>query len=68
MTRGRRASLIPPVVWKCSIPSDVAAQVDLILLDPVRGVPEYGKRSSLVTELLRAWLAAQKSPSLQAEE
>lgn len=60
MSRGRRAALIPAVPWKCNIPVDVAAQVDTLLLDPLRRIPEYGARSALVTQLLRAWLETQR--------
>ena len=70
MSRGRRAALIPAVPWKCNIPVDVAAQVDTLLLDPLRGIPEYGARSALVTQLLRAWLEAQRkavSPTTEKE-
>ena len=68
MARGRRPNLISPVTWKCSIPEDVAAKVDLLLLDPVRGVPEYGKRSELVTQLLRAWLETKVKSPLSTQE
>jgi hypothetical protein len=54
---GRKALKIPTTPWKCSIPVDIAMKVDTLLLDPIRQVPEYGKRSELVTQLLREWLA-----------
>ena len=54
---GRKPHTIPPVTWKCQVPTDVAAKVDLLLQDPLRGVPVYGARSALVTQLLRNWLA-----------
>ena len=69
MSRGRRPALIPAVAWKCNIPVDVAAKVDTLLLDPLRGIPEYGARSALVTQLLRAWLSSQqKAVSPQSPE
>jgi hypothetical protein len=54
--RGRPAKATPTTEWKCHIPVDVAAKVDLLHLDPVRGTPAYGSRSSLVTRLLREYL------------
>ena len=53
---GRKALTTPNTPWKCQIPEDVAAKVDLLILDPVKGVPTYGARSALVTQLLRNWL------------
>ena len=35
--RGRKPLLIPTIDWKCQIPVDVAAKVDLLLLDPSSG-------------------------------
>ena len=56
--RGRKPSLVPNVEWKCHIPADVAARVDTFILDPVRMTVAYGKRSQLVTQLLRDFLAS----------
>lgn len=55
--RGRKPLMMPTVEWKCRIPSDIAAKIDMIQLDPVKGTVEYGARSLLVTSLLRSWLA-----------
>ena len=57
-TRGRKPLVVPTVEWKCRIPSDIAAKVDMFQLDPVRQTVAYGLRSQLVTQLLRDWLAA----------
>lgn len=54
--RGRKSLVVPTILWSCRIPVDVAAKVDLLLHDPLRGVPEYGARSALVSRLLREWL------------
>ena len=54
--RGRPSKLIPTTEWKCHIPVDIAAKVDMLHLDPVRGTPAYGARSALVTHLLREYL------------
>ena len=53
MPPGRRPLIIPNVSWKIQVPIDIAAEIDLINLDPVRGTPAYGKRSEFVTRLLR---------------
>lgn len=42
-----------------SLPIDLLAKVDLLLLDAFRGKPRYGKRSELITKLLEQWLATQ---------
>jgi hypothetical protein len=46
----------PKEKWKCSIPVEIAAKIDLLCWDPVRNVTSYGKRSELVTQLLREHL------------
>ena len=53
MPPGRKPLIIPNVSWKIQVPIDIAAEIDLINLDPVRGTPAYGKRSEFVTSLLR---------------
>lgn len=50
----------PIVVWKVSLPVSVAASVVHLLRDPISGRPIYGKRSELITSLLRGWLDGQK--------
>ena len=42
-----------------SIPSDVLAEVDLRLWDPLRSKIRYGSRSALIVGLLREWLKEQ---------
>lgn len=56
--RGRKAYVVPTVEWKCHIPVDVAAKIDMVTFDPVKGKVKYGARSSFVTQLLRDWLAS----------
>lgn len=43
---------------KVSVNAAVAAQVDLLLEDPLTRKAKYGARSKLVESLLRNWLAA----------
>jgi hypothetical protein len=56
VTRGRKPKPDPTVAWSVRIPSTLAAQIDLQILDPIRGAPAYGRRSELVTQLLYLWL------------
>lgn len=43
--------------YKLSIPAPLAAEVDLLLIDPITRKPKYGARSKLIAALLRNWLA-----------
>ena len=63
MSRGRRPSAVPSVRWVAYIPADVAAKVELILTNPVRGKPNYGERGELMTALLQKWLKEQQTPA-----
>jgi hypothetical protein len=56
MKRGRKALSTPTVEWKCRIPIDLAVKIDMLHLDPVKGTPEYGARSALITSLIREYL------------
>lgn len=58
---GRRPHIVPTTDWKIRIPVDIAAKIDLICLDPVKGTPAYGARSELVTRLLREYLSTLSS-------
>lgn len=57
MKRGRPKLLIPTVEWKLRVPVDLAAKVDLLCLDPLRGSIAYGERSAFVTALIREHLS-----------
>lgn len=46
--------------WKLSLPAAIAAEVDLLLEDPLSHKPRYGARSKLVERLLISWLATQR--------
>lgn len=61
--RGRKPHADPPVEWKVSIPSSIAAPVELILTDPLTGKPRHGARAKLIAELLNNWLASQALPN-----
>jgi len=60
--RGRPSLLIPTVEWKLKIPAPVAVRLDMLVLDPLKGVPAYGQRSALVTQILRDYLAKLDKP------
>lgn len=53
---GRNRKLDPSIHAKISIPSSVLSAVDEELRDPLTGRAAFGKRSELVTTLLRKWL------------
>ena len=59
--RGRPTLTDRPVEFRISIPSSVAGPVELLLLDPVTRKVRHGAKSTLVTQLLRDWLAAQRN-------
>lgn len=50
----------PKVQWAIQIPEDLAAQIELLLTDPVRGEPPRGVKSDLVVSLLHEWLARRR--------
>jgi hypothetical protein len=52
----RRKYVDPRVKWHIYIPSTLAAQIELLLLDPFLGQPKFGAKSELVTSLLQKWL------------
>jgi len=61
MARGRKPHIDPPAKFEVSIPTSLAARVELLLYDPIAGKPRYGGRSQLVQELLSQWVAGQIS-------
>lgn len=60
MKRGRKALTIPNIDWKIRMPSDLAAEVELLLFDPVKEEVTYGARSALIEELLRDWVETKR--------
>lgn len=46
----------PTVEWKLRLPASLVAQVELLLMDPMKRKPRYGERSVLVSNLLRRHL------------
>lgn len=66
--RGRRARLDAPTRWEVSIPTSLAAEIELYILDPVRRTQAFGARSALVQRLLREWLERQKGAAIDTPE
>jgi hypothetical protein len=57
--RGRPPNVERPIEWRVNVPENVAAQVELRLLDPVSGRPRYAVRSKLIAVLLERWLSGE---------
>lgn len=57
---GRRPNAVPTTEWKFHIPMDLAAEVELLLQDPMREKVKYGARSVLLETLLRGWVNQQR--------
>jgi len=55
-----------PVEWSLRLPSSLANEVELMLIDPLRGKPTFGARSALVVSLLREWIAKTKIVGIAA--
>ena len=60
MSAGRKPYSEPRVQWKLYLPASIAAEVELLLLDPMREKVKYGARNELVETLLKEWLTAQR--------
>jgi len=60
MPLGRKPRAIPRRSRHIYLREDIAATVDLILLDPMREKVKYGKWSDLVEALLRTWISEQR--------
>lgn len=45
----------PKVRWRLDIDEQVAAKVEVLLLDPRTGAPRYGARSAFTEQLYRAY-------------
>lgn len=62
--RGRPKLKTPTVAWKLHVPIDLAARLDLLCLDPARGILSYGARSALVSQLIREYLDSKGTPNV----
>lgn len=61
MRTGRPKHKIPRVRWDVYIRADLAAQVELIITDPMREKAKYGARSNLIEAVLEKWLKDQRA-------
>ena len=48
------------VVWEIVLPATLAAEAELILLDPITAKPKHGERSKIVESLMREWVSSMK--------
>lgn len=55
---GKPRKATPTTGWKVRIPEDLAAKVDLIMMDPLTQKVTYGARSDYIVALIRADLRA----------
>ena len=56
---GRPKNAIPSITKHVSLPEDLFARVELLLLNPITGKMKYGDFSRLIEQLLREWLDKQ---------
>lgn len=52
----RRKNADPSVDWHLCIPQTLAAEVELLLIDPFLQRTQFGARSELIIMLLREWV------------
>lgn len=57
---GRPSNTVPTVEVLLRMRADLAAQVDLLITDPVRNKPRYGVRSRLGERLFADWIERAK--------
>ncbi len=51
---------MPRIPWRVYIRTDLAAEVELLLLDPLRAKVRYGSRGELIESLLAEWIQERK--------
>lgn len=56
----------PCIIWRVTIPEEIAAEIEMAIADPLRGKPTYGVRSQLVTQLLVDYLQKLKEETRHA--
>jgi len=55
----RHKDATPSIEWKLHINVEIAAQVELLLADPMRQKVRYGARSDLTEKLYKRWIDEQ---------
>lgn len=61
----RRKRQDPTIRWNIVIPTQLAAEIELLLIDPFLMAQRMGAKSELVVQLLQRWLADQRERQLQ---
>lgn len=59
---GRPHKTIPTVPWRVHIPVDIAAEVELLCIDPVTQKVQYGKRAEFIEAACREYLERLRIP------
>lgn len=62
---GRPPKATPTVRWDMYISVDLAAEVELLCLDPVTQRQRYGARAALIEQALREYLDRYRRPAAQ---
>ena len=60
MRKGKKAFEIPRKARIIYLPTDLSAEIDLLLCDPLRGKIQYGAFTTLAENLFRQWVDAQR--------
>lgn len=53
------------IVWRVTIPADLAVAFELQLVNSATGKPDYGARSQLITELLNSYMERLRAEAAQ---
>ena len=62
----RTAQVGKHLIWKFSIPSELAMRLDYLLMEPSYDLPMHTVRSRLICELLGNWAAQQEAIRVNA--
>lgn len=57
----RRKNMTPRRLIQFSIPETLCAELDVLTFDPVRGKPEHGRRSKIMTQALKEYLDRERN-------
>jgi hypothetical protein len=57
---GKKPNAIPSVRWTLYLPRTLAAEVQLLLLDPMKDRIRYSARNDLMERLLQEWVALRR--------
>ena len=60
MKPGRKTLTEPRIPWRVYIRSKLAAEIELLLMDPTKGKARYGSRGELIETLLEDWVNSQR--------